>query len=388
MEEPDRYSLEELRDALQWVDRHAHPDRARRLEAELRRRLARPQMDPSATPGQNNLLGPRAARAVSFVTDYLAFMMLWAIIDNVAIISVPHWVMAIAETAMFVGYFALTEGISLRRASPGKKAVGLEVATDRGTRASFRVTVLRAIIVAAFVVTDWYVLLAATPLSFLPVWVLTALWSAQLAVVVYAVLLLFLDPKGRMPHDRITRTIVLPHLSKPEGTDRFARFIRGPRRLILPAACTAVSAIVVFGFHFSVASVTGLDLTASLTSLAEGNRVLEEHIATSLSLRTRVTIRTQYTWSTDEGKSRNLEVKIWIPAVEWSARAREQLVARALERLKVEPGFYDNGVLIVETGAFISVKRTYPLNLPPKKVSGAARSILRQGLCPRDLTIG
>lgn len=76
-------------------------------------------------------------------------------------------------------------------------------------------------------------------------------------------------------------------------------------------------------------------------------------------------MKTVRTWSSSGGDRVTLQLNVWIPAVVWSESTRAKVIESAVKDLRVQPGYYDEGELILWTGGgFLKISISHRLDLP------------------------
>ena len=403
-----RYTLDELQDAYAHIDRLKYPERAERLRDELEKRRSEASRRESLevdlpleaeSAGLESQLARRAVRAMrdlrlrratAFLYDYFLVVVLAAGVDNLVSAPVPELLLEFVAPVLFVLYFIASTFVGRPGTSLGKQLVGVETMRADGTPVTTARIAARASVLALLVLFPWESLLSALSRGSLPVIVLVAITAIRSVLIIYSILMVLRDPGGRTLHDQVAKTKVI--LTKlPESLSKFLEtldplptsedqasevVVEGPRArrgierpmLLLPALAIALGGALVFGaFVSGVLEADPLDYVRTpIGEVSRVERILEGAVAESHSIRSRIGITTSVAWNSSEPESRRgLTVDVWIPAVSWNPRTRDEVMETVLENLKVTPGFYDEGAIRVWTGfQYLSFTVTKTLVLP------------------------
>lgn len=359
------YSLDDLEDARRHIDAEAHPERAKRIDAEIERWKSGARTAPRPLPPPTD---PRfkfaGRRFAAFAIDLMALATVWALVDNIVYFPIPTLLSVGASTALFLAYF--TVGEALFAATLGKHLMELTV-SGYANHAIAR-SLARAAIVAAVVWVDWNELLLVAPLDRLPVAVMSLAAGVTLGLGMLGIAFLFwVPPVGQMLHDRVTGTLVITHENQmPErGTDSRSRLTAGACVLAV-----GFGIIIVVGFNLGVLGVIGRGspweyVTQSIRDARHVDQALIDSIFRKVAIRTRVGVQSQRVWTSHEGSMSVLTVSVWMPAAKWNSATHKGVVDSVVATLSVEPGAYDKGELVIHTGTrFLRVNKTFSLNLP------------------------
>jgi uncharacterized RDD family membrane protein YckC len=311
------------------------------------------------------------SRGVAYLIDVSVFVLAWGIINNCVFWPVPELAMELAALILFIGYFAVTEGMSTPNASWGKRFERLRVVSQTGDSPRFATILKRSLVVGAMVIFDWRLIsnLFAVPelVGFLAL-------AVPLGVCLYNVWLAVFSPGGLMLHDRFTGTQVHWNSKTLKDTLKASSASgKNPKRFYKPQlAIGMVAAIVVLWSLFTVV-VTGDGGFGSIfdpsgrTVENSAARVIENAAADQIGIRcvASVTNQIRRTWNSDQpaAAERQLLITIWIPAVLWTDKVLSRLPEIALSRLTITPGFYDSGTLSISTGPSpFTWSRSFSLN--------------------------
>ena len=312
-------------------------------------------------------------RLKAFLIDYLPFVVLWGITDNVVCLPISEKVMEIISVALFCIYFVLIEGLCIPRTSGGKRVQGLRLVSWTGDEPGVWTVVLRSLIIASLIIVDWYVLINNWPVpAFVPI--LTS--TIPIGIILYNLWLAVRSPEGLMLQDRLTGTKVVWETSVEK--EKPAASNDPPTRPdFFPKPWYAVGFVLVpslIGLLFSVFLFHQLDSEdlwkIDDTAVVNIATALESHVADELGVRCVIGLTSEVIWSKNGSssefeKERGLIVEVWIPVILWDNDTRVKVRDVVLEYLTIKPGFYDSGEFKTTTGIWLfNWTRTTNLTMP------------------------
>ena len=271
-------------------------------------------------------------RGSAFFIDYAIIVLLWSVVDNLVIFPVPEIIMALGLAVWFCLYFAVTEGSGEARASLGKRLTKFAVASEDGHPVSWRVVVVRSVILAAILVVDWEEVVL-TPFPGAPPFVTVVAFSIPASLLVFNVWLAIWGPERLMLQDTLTSTKVTDQVV-PRSTREM--HITWPR----PVVCAIIVAIGLGGSLVYSAIFVGEPLREP--AQADVSREAESAIANELGVRSQVEIRERTTWrlggGADESATRTLEIFLWLPWLAWDDATAQKAVEVVLDEFE-PPGW-------------------------------------------------
>ncbi|MCK5124624.1 MAG: RDD family protein [candidate division Zixibacteria bacterium] len=297
-------------------------------------------------------------RQKAFLIDYIPFLVLWGVIDNIVYLPVSEKIMEIASVVLFCAYFVAIEGLCTPRASWGKRKQGLILVSRTGDEPGVWTVVLRSLIVASLIIADWSALLNRWPV---PVFMQILSTTIPIGIIQYNLWLAARSEGGLMLQDRLTGTQVVWAASvECERPADSINLLSRPD--IFPKPWNAVGFIAgtsLIGLLFSLYINYQMD-SASLwqiedTTTADVSTVLEREVADELGIRCVVGLTNRVVWSwkgsrDDSEVERWLIVEVWVPAILWNDETLAKVRKVVLDCLTVEPGFYDGGKFKTTTG--------------------------------------
>lgn len=369
-----KYSLEELYDAYEHIDKEQYPDRIKIILEEIDKRKKEVlEKNEKAQQKKNEPAKLWMLRGFAFIIDYLLVIISIGIINNLISFPTLELFISIGSVIFFCAYFAFTEGRGTRKASPGKRIIEIHVVSQNDEAPHLRAIVARSAIIAAMIIFDWDELLA---LFHLPIFMAVLAWTIPIGFALYNIWLAIFSSDHLMLQDRLTNTNVVSTserlIEQPEFDSMTYK-----QKSKLPKPVLAIVLIVAM-------SVLGLVFTQLVYSfVGEGNiwkfpnqdslsvqTIVEKHIANEMGIRSQVSIKTTKTatWeNVSQGTvtKRSLEITIWIPAILWNKATRDKLTQIALEPLNVTKGYYDSGTLEIWTGfEYLEIKHSFDLTVP------------------------
>ncbi len=363
------YSLEELYEAYRSIDKERYKDRALTILKEIKKRESENPLQETNPQSQKKLW---LERAKAFLLDYLLFITIWIVIDNLIFIPVPHFLISLLSVILFCAYFALTEGRNPLNISPGKRIMNLQIISHDGAPPSQKTVIFRAAIIAALLVFDWETLFSSLPVPGI-IMILAA--TIPIGFIFYNIWLAIKSPAGRMLQDYLTKTEVVfspatarNPINAPETAEK--NYQRTPDKDIgFAIIIITILAFTLFTDSISSAAGTGSIWDFPDSSTQTINTTLENTVVNELNLRTRIEVTThltkRFSTGSKSGAEKTLEVSIWIPATHFQQSTRERIMNSVLENITVTPGFYDAGTVIVWTGGeYLYWEYSFDLTLP------------------------
>lgn len=312
------------------------------------------------------------ARLKAFLMDYLLFLVLWGVIDNLVAVPIPAKLMELASVVLFCFYYMVIEGSNRPRASWGKRWQGLMVVTRTGEQPGIWVVGQRALLVASFVIVDWSAMLDRWSM---PDFAKVLAVTIPAGIVLYNLLLARRSAGGLMLQDRLTGTKVVwadgAEAAEPTSTED-----PSTRSNLLPEPWLAVGSILftsMAGVLLSLFFLYNLDSDRLWQVQGPGAvraaTVLEEQVAAELGIRSvaKVYPVLQTDFSTSgpySGITKKLVVEVWLPLILWNEETRQNVLRVAVKNLKVKSGYWDSGEFIIKTGRLYRIGRTAELNMP------------------------
>jgi uncharacterized RDD family membrane protein YckC len=379
----ESYTLAELQDALRWIDRGAFPERVEVIEREIRKRNDEsPAAGKSKTEVALEYASPWQRRTVGFIVDLVLVGILWGITDNLLQMPLPRTLTAFGFGLFLFVYFSVFESVTGQ--SPGKKAARMRIRSHRGSAATWGSVTLRAFVVAAIVGVDWDVVLTSLPRLSMPMFVVYLVAALGLALYWTNAFLVFASQRERMIQDWLTRTIVEPTDSTPgEPTPSTAANDSRPfKRAYAVILGVGLGFSWILGGAYLSTSVSGSSLQSGL-SAASGDlyrvpRTIESRIASDIGIRTHVEVEQERKWTLGEESTLYLKIRVWVPVISWTKERRAKIVESAVSDLKVTPGTFDAGAIVVWTGKpFLKIERSHTLNWPESGATAGPRSRMR-----------
>ncbi|ANM29774.1 hypothetical protein ABI59_09575 [Acidobacteria bacterium Mor1] len=346
-QDPDyeSYSLDELYDARDHIDPVRFPLRLKRLDEEIGRRKAAIEARRPPRAVRRPYAG---ARVAAFLFDYLAISIGWMAVDNLITTPLPALLVEGFALVAFVGYFAVTEGFL--DASPGKRIFGLRL--DHSLDGRWTAAVLRASIIASVAWIDWSLAFRLPGLDRTPILLVQLIEQLTWGVLAYAAFqLVQLVPDGRLLHDRLTATRVMPaDRPLPERAPAGAT-----SRIAAVAASVSVVLLPTLLGH-SLGTMMGGNLTAMLSRSVAVERSFGDSMETiltdTLQLRTRVEAEQLFsrTWVGGSSSSTLVaQVKVWIPFRAWNEDVRRAIDEAVQQHITVDDS-YEGVSIMVHTG--------------------------------------
>lgn len=376
----ESYTLPELLDALDCVDREQYPDRVSAIEREIEKRQ---QNAISTTPTEADSgeaevvvaqgspgINPDQRRWAAFFTDLVIVGVTWVALINSVVWPWPRTLTSFGFGVLFLVYFLVSDVVA--GTSIGKRQFRVVICSASGGAPSRWVMALRVVIVASIVAVKWELIFATYTAISVPMVLVLCVWAFRLTVLWLNIFLAAAVPGGRMIQDRLTGTHVksagssLESQSSAKGSIGRWRFT--PLLAFILAA--GIACVWALGTTYAIGRLVGLPAESILLQQSreryEINRRIERQVAADTGIRTEVEVQSQRTWSTSEGTTRILRIEVWMPLIAWGHDNRAQVVQSAVRALKVTPGIYDRGVAAIWTGMlFAKTSLEYSLNLPP-----------------------
>jgi len=302
-------------------------------------------------------------RGLAFLIDYTIFGALWGVIDNLVAVPVSEALMSIGKLAIFCLYFGLTEGINPKRASPGKRLLGLAVSMRDGLLPSATVVTARAAILGLIVVLDWPRVISLILLGEVPLQVYVLGLTVPAGLMLYNAWLGFRGTEGLMLQDGLSYSKVIKAASVGMDTATEGSPVQQHRRREWPRPKLCLVLVVVI----SVLGLAFFQYVVMAPELVKLSRDLERALAANFGVRVRVKVQkgfgVVFVVGGDNGeRTRSLDISVWVPYKGWNEELVQGIANASIRSVAREGQGFDCVKLEVSTGlTLLSLKKTFEI---------------------------
>ncbi|MFH1729670.1 MAG: RDD family protein [Pseudomonadota bacterium] len=305
-------------------------------------------------------------RLLAFLIDYSIFVILFFVFNACLYFKIPDLLIAFIELILFCFYFFLLDHVY--KPGIGKRIFKLKIFSFQNEELALKSQLFRILIFGCIFIFKWGSL--GSILSILPFSIILFINILPISLIIYSIFLHFLNKNGLMLHDVLSKSWIVPRDTDFSTVNKI-EFKKLSKQSYIPLLIM----IIIFAFlvNFTLARVIPGMLMGDLASLStqqstgetEGQSP-EEFISQKLNFRHKLEMDFQVTETKsafgESQTSKQLIIKLWVPAIVWFTKDRDEIRNTILKDLKFQQGYVDSGTIVIWTGIeYYSIKESHSL---------------------------